>query len=102
MITYAQYTQILSQTDSFYSPTDISGIIFEFTAINQSSTFNLNSSFANTYPDYINVSAIAAINVSSSSLNNLFYFQTADIYQSDLINTTKYGIIASYKMNVYY
>jgi hypothetical protein len=102
MLRYSEYTQILSSTDSFYSPTDISGIIFEFTAINQSATFNLNTSVTTTFPDYINVSAIAAINVSASSLNNLFYFQTTDIEPTDLINPTKYGINASYKMNVSY
>jgi hypothetical protein len=102
MLTYSQYSQILSETDSFYSPPDISGIIFEFTAINQSSTFNMNSSVVTTFPDYINVSAIATIDVSASSLNNLFYFQTADIDPTSLINPTKYGINASYKMNVSY
>ena len=102
MLRYSEYIQILSSTDSFYSPTDISGIIFEFTAINQSATFNLNTSVTTTFPDYINVSAIATIDVSASSLNNLFYFQTTDIESSNLINPTKYGINASYKMNVSY
>lgn len=102
MLRYSEYTQILSSTDSFYSPADISGIIFEFTAINQSSIFNLNTSVATTFPDYINVSAIAAINVSASSLNNLFYFETADNNPTDLINPIKYGINTSYKMNVSY
>jgi len=102
MLTYALYSQILTTTDSFYSPSDISGIIFEFTAINQSCNFSVISNVANIYPDYINVSAIATINVSAASLNNLFYFETIDFVPTTTINPTKYGINASYKINVSY
>uniref|UniRef100_A0A6C0D1I7 Uncharacterized protein n=1 Tax=viral metagenome TaxID=1070528 RepID=A0A6C0D1I7_9ZZZZ len=103
MSTYSQYSQNLGQTYSFYSPTDISGIIFEFTAINVSSRTNVAPSFEyNAAAGYTNVSAIAMINVPASSLNNLFYFQGYDFAANSTISPEMYGINASFKFNYTY
>ena len=103
MSTYSQYSQNLGQTYSFYSPTDISGIIFEFTAINVSSRTSIAPSFEyNAAVGYTNVSAIAMIDVPASSLNNLFYFQSFDFAANSTINPESYGINASYRFNYNY
>ena len=103
MSTYSQYSQNLGQTYSFYSPTDISGIIFEFTAINVSSKTSIAPSFEyNAAVGYNNVSAIAMINVPASSLNNLFYFQGYDFAVNSTISPELYGINASYRFNYNY
>jgi hypothetical protein len=103
MSTYSQYSQDLGQTYSFYSPTDISGIIFEFTAINVSSRNNIIPAFEYTATvGYTNVSAIAMIDVPSSSLNNLFYFQGYDFASNSTILPESYGINASFKFNYMY
>jgi hypothetical protein len=103
MSTYSQYSQNLGQTFSFYSPPDISGIIFEFTAINVSSKTDVAPSFEyNAAVGYKNVSAIAMINVPASSLNNLFYFQGYDFAANSTIKPESYGINASFKFNYTY
>ena len=67
--TFQSYSTTPTQTYSFYSPTDISGIIFEFTAINVSSTFATIPSFENiSLIGFQNVSAISSIDISASRL----------------------------------
>lgn len=103
MSTYSQYSQNLGQTYSFYSPTDISGIIFEFTAINVSSKTSIAPSFEyNDAVGHTNVSAIAMIDVPASSFNNLFYFQGYDFAANSTIRPESYGINASFKFNYSY
>ena len=103
MSTYSQYSQNLGQTYSFYSPPDISGIIFEFTAINVSSKTDVAPSFEyNAALGYSNISAIAIIDVPSSSLNNLFYFQGYDFAANSTIRPEAYGINASFKFDYSY
>ena len=103
MSTYSQYSKDVGQTSSFYSPTDISGIIFEFTAINVSSINNTVPSFEyNAALGHANVSAIAMIDVSAASFNNLFYFQGYDFAANSTILPESYGINASFKFDYSY
>lgn len=100
--TYSNYSTSLSSQNAFNSPTDISGIIFEFTAINISNTFSILPTFENLgifgFPD---VSAIAEIRIPSSTLNTLFYFQGDDL-NSNIVTDTMYGINMNFPFNFLY
>lgn len=100
--TYSSYSTSLSAQNAFISPSDISGIIFEFTAINISSTFTTLPTFENVgiigFPD---VSAIAELRIPSSTLNSLFYFQGDDL-NSNVVMDTFYGINMNFPFNFVY
>jgi hypothetical protein len=103
MITYSAYSTSPTQQQSFYT-TDLNSIIFEFTAINVSNrlltvpTFETTPSFG-----FNNVSAIAAIPIQASALNNLFYFEGYSYGNNTTsIIPVMYGINTSYKFNVSY
>lgn len=100
--TYSAYSTSLTAQNAFISPSDISGIIFEFTAINISSTFTTLPTFENVgifgFPD---VSAIAEIRIPSSTLNTLFYFQGDDL-NSNQLTDTMYGINMNFPFNFLY
>ncbi len=103
MITYSTYSTSPTPQQSFYS-NDLNGIIFEFTAINVSNRFAALPSFEdNNVIGFTNVSAIATIPVSASSLDRLFYFEGYG-YGSDTtsIIPVMYGINTSYKFNLPY
>jgi hypothetical protein len=100
--TYSKYSTSLSAQNAFSSPSDISGIIFEFTAINISNTFSTLPTFENYaifgFPD---VSAIAEIKIPSSVLNTLFYFQGDDV-SSNKTMPAMYGINMNFLFNFLY
>jgi hypothetical protein len=100
--TYSTYSTSLSSQNAFNSPSDISGIIFEFTAINISNTFSILPTFENIgifgFPD---VSAIAEIRIPSSTLDTLFYFQGDDL-DSNEVTPTMYGINMNFPFNFLY
>jgi hypothetical protein len=89
----------------FYTTNNVSNIIFEFTAFNISSNFSIVPSFdivAN-MSGLSNVSAVAQINISASSINNLFYFETYPYIntQTGLI-PLKFGINTNFSFNLSY
>lgn len=102
MITYSAYSTTLTQQQSFYS-NDLSGIIFEFTAINVSNQFLTLPSFENvSIQGFSDVSAIASIPISASKLDRLFYFEGNPYSIDQTIIPVMYGINTSYKFDLSY
>ena len=98
----AYSTNLVSNT-AFYYATDTNNIIFEFTAINASSLFNVTPLFEPfpTSPGFSNVNSIAKLNVPVAKLNNLFYFEGYNI-STEAVIPIKYGINLSYKFDISY
>lgn len=102
MIAYSSYSTSPTQKQSFYA-NDMNGIIFEFTAFNLSDTLTTLPTFEIVSGNgFNNVSAIAAVDISATSLNNLFYFEGNSYSNNTTIIPVMYGINTSFTFNVSY
>jgi len=94
-----------NQGSVFYTTNNVSNIIFEFTACNISSNFSIVPSFEfiPNMSGLSNVSAVSQINISASSINNLFYFETYPYINPQIgIIPLKYGINTNFSFNLSY
>jgi hypothetical protein len=96
------YLTTLNQGSVFYN-TNVSNIIFEFTAFNISNNFSVVPSFdiVPNMSGHSTVDAISQINISASSINNLFYFETFPAINQGIV-PLKFGINTNFSFNYSY
>jgi len=99
-----EYLTTLNQGNAFYNNSALSGIIFEFVACDVSNTFNVTPTISKaTNYGLTDVSAVAVIDISSSLLNNLFYFYSADFSSNTNmfdVGNLLYGINKDFSFNL--
>jgi hypothetical protein len=99
--TFTSYSNTTSQQLVFYNNTELNNessnsIIFEFTAINVSTTYLTLPLFENvTVTGFPDVSAVAVYPIAASKLNKLFYLDGFDLSNNTVI-PEKFGINTDY------
>jgi hypothetical protein len=96
-MSYYGYINNIIKGQAFFN-TD-GGIIFEFISGQATQIYNLSP----TFPENIgfkDVNAISVIDIPSSVLNNLFYFQLTDTLDISNIQVMNYGINTRYTFNL--
>lgn len=96
-MSYYDYIHNILNNQAFIN-TD-SGIVFEFTAAKVSQEYKTIPLIIDN-DGFSDVSAIAIYEISSTTLNNLFYFQLASSLDVSNIQVAKYGINTKFKFNV--
>lgn len=98
-ISSSTYLSLINSGHAFYQNTDNSGIIFEFTAININASLQVYPLFESlTTIGFTNVSAVSELNISSSNLSKLFFFEGTN----DTATPLRYGINTGFNFNFSY
>lgn len=98
-ITNSNYLSLINSTSAFYQNIDNNGIIFEFTAVNINASLQVYPLFETlTTVGFTNVSAVSQIDISSSRLSKLFFFEGTN----DVATALRYGINTGFNFNFSY
>ena len=95
----AYLSLITNSSNAFYQNSDNSGIIFEFTAVNINASLQVYPLYESlTTIGFSNVSAVSQLNISSSNLSKLFFFEGTN----DTATPLRYGINTGFRFNFSY
>lgn len=103
-IDLSTYLTTLNQGSVYYNIANASSIIFEFTAFNISSNFSTVPSFDIIEADisgHSTVNAVSTIDISASTINNLFYFETYPVITTQIV-PLRFGINTNFSFNLSY